>query len=151
MEPEHDAPEGLAVPQHPSPEVVLVSVGDIACTRDSILLPSGRRPLAGSQWTVNNNTVTTESIPVWAIIAAIVFVWFCLIGLLFLLVKSRRTTGYVQVAVHGPGFHHATYMQVTDVSQVAEVDRRVTYIRDLVAAQSAPQQPPLGGYPAPPS
>jgi hypothetical protein len=58
---------------------------------------------------VSNQTFATEVIPVWAIVLAIIFFVFCLLGLLFLLVKERRVHGAVQVGVQGPGFSYATY------------------------------------------
>ena len=49
----------------------------------------------------------TESIPPVAIILTIVFVWFCLIGLLFLLMKQKRYTGFVTITVTGVGLYHS--------------------------------------------
>ena len=96
--------------------------------------------MSGSQWIVTNNTATTESIPAYAIVLTVIFVWLCLLGLLFLLIKERKTTGFVQVTVHGPGFHHATQVPIGDLAQLQDIESRVSYIRSLVAA--LPPQPP---------
>src|SRR5437660_12027608 len=95
----------------PTPdEPIRVQVGDIAVTDVRIHTPAGSWPLQGTTWTMTNQTFVTESIPAWAIICTIVFFIFCLLGLLFLLVKERRVNGAVQVSVAGPGFSHSTYI-----------------------------------------
>ncbi|MDQ1395055.1 MAG: hypothetical protein QOG64_314 [Acidimicrobiaceae bacterium] len=118
----------------PSAEPVLVTVGDIACTQHSVITPSGHYRLSGSTWIVTNQTTVTERIPPYAIVLAILFALACLLGLLFLLIKEKRIQGFMQVSVQGPGFYHATQIPVSDHGQAAEVEHRVGYIRNLVAA-----------------
>ncbi len=113
---------------------VLVTVGDIACTQTEVITPNGRRPLARTVWVVQNNTTTTESIPAYAIVLAVVFFLVCLLGLLFLLIKERRTTGWVTVSVQGDAMYHATQIPVSAAAQITDVESRVGYIRGLVAA-----------------
>ncbi|HEV2032845.1 MAG TPA: hypothetical protein VGU71_01385 [Candidatus Dormibacteraeota bacterium] len=131
---------GELVPQSPGPAPgqpagpVLVTVGDMACTQTSVITPTGAYPLAGTTWIVANNTVTTESIPAYAIVMAIIFFLFCLLGLLFLLIKERKTQGYVQVSVQGPGVFHATQVPVSSPAQILDIEQRVNYVRSLVAA-----------------
>ncbi len=115
---------------------VLITVGDIACTADQVLIPNGQAPLRHTVWIVSNATTTTEAIPTWAIVMTVLFVWFCLLGLLFLLVKERTTTGHVQVSVQGDGVYYATQIPVSSPSGVIDVEQRVNYIRGLVAALS---------------
>ncbi|WP_194293340.1 hypothetical protein [Actinomadura macrotermitis] len=91
---------------HPGHEPVLLQIGDTALTRTHVILPHGRFPLRGSMWNVQDSTQVTEGIPVVAIVLTIIFVWFCLFGLLFLLMKERRYTGFVTISVTGEGFHH---------------------------------------------
>ncbi|GAA4232114.1 hypothetical protein GCM10022254_31170 [Actinomadura meridiana] len=79
----------------------------MSLTSTHVILPYGRYPLHGATWTVQDSTQTTEGIPVVAIVLTIIFVWFCLLGLLFLLMKERRYVGFVSISVTGPGFHHA--------------------------------------------
>jgi|SRR3954447_27056176 hypothetical protein len=86
---------------------VLLSIGDITVTQTHIYVPQGRYPLHGTTWTVQDSTQVTEGIPPVAIILTIVFVWFCLIGLLFLLMKEKRYTGFVSITVTGMGLYHS--------------------------------------------
>jgi hypothetical protein len=113
---------------------VLVTIGDIACSQDQVFTPSGAYPLVGTTWIVADNTTTTETTPSYAIVLAIVFFLACLLGLLFLLIKERRTQGYVMVSVQGQGLYHATQIPVSSPSQVAEIGQRVNHARGLVAA-----------------
>ncbi len=115
-------------------EQVLVSVGDISCTQHWVVTPSGSFPLRATVWTITNNTTTSQVIPTWAIVMAILFALACLLGLLFLLVKETRTLGYVQVSVSGDQLFHATQIPVSSVGQIVDVDQRVNYIRGLVVA-----------------
>jgi hypothetical protein len=121
-------------PMPPPVDGVLVTVGDIACTRDELITPNGRRPLAHTVWVVQNNTTTTEAIPTWAIVMAVLFFLVCLLGLLFLLVKERKTTGWVTVSVQGEGTYHSTQVPVSAPEVVTDIESRVGYIRGLVAS-----------------
>jgi hypothetical protein len=118
----------------PATAPVLLTVGDLACTQFHVITPAGTYPLGGTTWIVSNNTTTTESIPTYAIVLAIVFFVFCLLGLLFLLIKERRTHGFMTVTVQGPGLFHATQVPVSNPAQVAGIEAQVNYIRTLVAA-----------------
>ncbi|MFK0097150.1 MULTISPECIES: hypothetical protein [unclassified Streptomyces] len=86
----------------------VLSIGDITVMSDSIVTPSGTMPLRGAVWTATDMSRTEEKIPPVAIVLAIIFALFCLIGLLFLLMKQKRTTGFVQVTVTSAGRHHST-------------------------------------------
>lgn len=122
---------GPAAPDH---EPVLVTVGDIACTEHWVVTPGGSFPISGSTWIVTNQTTTSERIPPYAIVLAIVFFLFCLLGLFFLLIKQRTMQGWVTVTVQAPGGYHATQVPVSHPSQIADVENRVHYIRGLAAA-----------------
>lgn len=87
-------------------EPVLLQIGDMALTSTHVILPYGQYPLHGATWTVHDSTQVTESISTAGIILTVVFVWFCLLGLLFLLMKETRYLGFVSISVTGPGFHH---------------------------------------------
>jgi hypothetical protein len=113
---------------------VLVTIGDIAVTPTRVMTPTGSYPLTGSNWTVQENVQHTESIPAWAIVMAVLLFWFCFLGLLFLLVKERKVSGYVQVGVQGPGFFHATQVPVYNAMHVGHVQQQVNYVRSIVAA-----------------
>jgi hypothetical protein len=96
-----------AAQQPPNPDVPLVTIGDIVVTKDWVYVPQGRFPLRGTTWTVQDATQVNEVIPTWAIIVAIVVALVtCLLGLLFLLVKEQQYVGYVSVTVAGEGLYH---------------------------------------------
>lgn len=118
----------------PPQPAVLVTIGDIACTVDQVITPSGTRPIGEVVWTFTDMSRTTEGIPTWAIVLAVVFFLACFLGLLFLLVRERRTEGFVQVTVQGPGFVHAVQLPVSNPAQVADYNARVNYARSLAAA-----------------
>lgn len=120
-----------------SGEPILVTIGDISVTSTTVYTPSGSRPLGEVSWSFADLSTTSQAIPTWAIICAIVFFVFCFLGLLFLLAKEDKTQGAVQVTVHGPGFVHTSTIPVTSVAQVGDVNARVNYVRTLTA--STPQ------------
>ena len=109
----------------------------MACTDLTVHTPGGTYPLKGTTWIVSNQTQTTETIPGYAIVLAVVFFLFCLLGLFFLLIKERRTTGFVQVSVQGPGLYHAAQIPISHPSQIARVESQVNYARMLVARADA--------------
>jgi hypothetical protein len=129
----------------PSGEPILIQIGDISVTQSTVYTPSGARPLNEVQWSVTDMTVTSQSIPTWAIVCAIIFFLFCLLGLLFLLVKETVTKGTMQVTVHGSGFVHTTQIPIVSTDQVADINARVNYARTLNAAAFPGAQPPDQG------
>jgi len=58
----------------------------------------------------------------------------CLLGLLFLLMKEDRLTGWLQVTVQGPDFTHTTHVPVGGQAAAMDVQARVEYARSLTAA-----------------
>jgi hypothetical protein len=116
------------------PGPTLVQIGDIVCTQTEVITPSGRCPINKVVWTFTDMSQTTTEIPSWAIVLAIVFFFFCLLGLLFLLVKENRTTGWVQITVQGDRFLHQVQLPVSSSNQVAEYNARVGYARSLSTA-----------------
>lgn len=115
------------------PQPVLVSIGDIHCTRTDVITPAGTFPIAGAQWTVADHTLTTRSTPTWATVLAIVGVFVvCLFSLFLLLVKEDQTSGFVQVTVFGPeGRSFSTSIPVQSYPAVQDVFNRVGYARNL--------------------
>lgn len=69
-----------------------------------------------------------------SIVMTVLFVWICFLGLLFLLVKERRLSGWVTVTVQSPAGYHATQVAVSAPAQIADAEQRVHHIRSLVAA-----------------
>ncbi|MGW2628536.1 hypothetical protein ACWC2K_04270 [Streptomyces chattanoogensis] len=122
----------LAVPgQAPQPAGTALSLGDIAVTGDTIMTPAGPLPLKGAVWTATDMSRTEEKIQTAGIVLAIVFFFVCLLGLLFLLMKERITTGFVQVTVNSGGRYHATMIPVQSPEQVMFVMNQVNYARSL--------------------
>ena len=121
---------------YPQQEPIRLTVGQIAVTETQVHTPIGAYPLRGTTWTVSNQTFVTSSIPGWAIVLAIVFLIFCLLGLLFLLVKERRISGAVQVSVQGPGLAYSTYIPVYNEYAVFQISQTVDMIRAQVVQLS---------------
>ncbi len=65
---------------------------------------------------------------------AIIFFVFCRLGLLFLLIKERKTQGYVEVTVQGEGLYHVTQIPVSSPAQIPHIRQAVDYARTLSAA-----------------
>ena len=101
------------------PDPVLLAIGDINVTQNWVSTPNGYAPLRGSQWTVIDGSITRTVIPAYAIILAIVFALACLLGLLFLLIKEERTSGYVTITVRSGNLLHSAQIPITDPHQVA--------------------------------
>ena len=118
-------------------EPVRVRLGDISVSDTRVQTPFGTYPLGGTTWLVTNQTYVTESIPAWAIVLAIIFFLFCLLGLLFLLIKERRLYGAIQVSVQGPGLSYGTYIPVSNEVQIFQINNSVDWIRGQVARLSA--------------
>jgi hypothetical protein len=110
---------------------VLVTVGDISVEQFRIVTPAGVLPTQGTNWSAMDMSRTEEKIPAWAIILAIVFALACLLGLLFLLCKERRTTGFVQITVQNGNRTHNTHVGVSSPQQVADTLARVNFARTL--------------------
>lgn len=128
-------PADYGYPQ-PGPQPVaagqpLVTLGDIAVTSTGIFTPAGPMPLQGTVWTATDLSRTEERIAPAGIVLAIVFFLFCLVGLLFLLMKERRTVGHVQITVSGGGRYHTTSVPVSSPEQVMDLMNRVNYARGL--------------------
>jgi len=114
-------------------EPTLTSLGDISVSHHWVTVPAGSFPIRGTVWTVQDMSRVEEKISTVGIILAVLFFWVCLLGLLFLLMKERRTVGWVQVNVQGEGFHHATMIPASPVA-VPQAHQFVNYCRSLSAA-----------------
>ncbi|SRR5260221_7822376 len=123
----------MSLANTPQYEPIRVNLGQIACSDTRVHTPVGSYPLAGTTWTVTNQSYVTESIPGWAIVLAILFFLLCLLGLLFLLVKERRITGSIQVSVQGPGFAYSTLIPAYTEMAIYQVNDQVNWIRGQVA------------------
>lgn len=113
---------------------LLVTIGDVGVNQSTVLTPSGSAPVGQTSFQFSDMSVTREGIPTWAIVCTIIFFVFCFLGLLFLLVKERRTEGFVQIVVQGPGLLHTLQLPVYSQQQVWDYNQRVNYARSLSAA-----------------
>ncbi|MEV6072900.1 hypothetical protein AB0L82_40685 [Nocardia sp. NPDC052001] len=133
-------PPGLPVPQQvwPQPAVqpapnFLIAIGDIAVVDGGVITPSGTLPLRGAIWTATDMSQTAERTPAYAVVLAVLFFPFCLLGLLFLLIKEKVTAGYVQVTVTSGGRFHSTMIPVQDQQTFPMVMHQLNYARSLSA------------------
>ncbi|MFF0472369.1 hypothetical protein [Streptomyces sp. NPDC004284] len=124
---------GYPSPQHAAAfgAVPLLILGDITVVGDQIMTPGGPMPLKGAVWNAMDMSRTDEVIPTVAIVLAIVFALLCLLGLLFLLMKEKRTTGYIQVTVSSGGRHHSTFVPATTPDTFFWVMGQLNYARTL--------------------
>ncbi|QNP64877.1 hypothetical protein [Streptomyces genisteinicus] len=130
---------GVPVPGHqggaaPLPGAQpLVTIGDITVLPDAVVTPAGTMPLRGAVWNAVDMTRTEDRTPVYAIVLAVLFVAACGLGLLFLLLKEKRTTGFVQATVSGAGIHHTAAIPATGPGTYTEVMAQIAYARSISA------------------
>ncbi|WP_326652103.1 MULTISPECIES: hypothetical protein [unclassified Streptomyces] len=124
-------PIPAAGPPAPMGGAPLVSIGDITVMGDSIVTPAGTLPLRGAVWNATDMSRTEEKIPAHAIVLAVVFFIFCLLGLLFLLMKEKTTTGFIQVTVTSGGRHHSTMIPARGPESFQMVMGQINYARSL--------------------
>jgi hypothetical protein len=126
-------PSALPAPAD-DPGPVIVQIAEIGVTSTVVHTPTGDLPLAGSQWQVNDYWFTTQRIPKWAIVAAIL--GFCVLtvfSLLFLLVKESVAEGTVQVTVTSGIRQYVARIPVKDQNAVTAINQQVNYVRTLAA------------------
>ncbi len=121
------------VPQSAPPSAYELTSGDIGVTRTQIVTPNGVAPLRGSQWIVLDQTTTSTRIPPYAIVLAVVFAVFCLLGLLFLLINETVITGYVNVSVRSGNLSHTTQIPVYNAQTVAGVRAATAHAQSMAA------------------
>jgi hypothetical protein len=121
-------------PSSRAPMQPLVQIGDISVDQHWVHTPAGWVPTGQATWTVQDMTRPERVIPTYAIVLAIVTsVLTCLLGLLFLLIREDRPTGWLQVTVQGPDLLHTTHLPVNQQGMVVDVYARVDYARSLTA------------------
>ena len=112
----------------------LVTIGDIGVTQEWVITPSGTCHVRDVNWMFTDMSRTIQRIPTWAVVCAVLFFMFCLLGLLFLLAKEEYTEGFVQVVAQGPRLVHTAQLPVFSPAQVMDYSQRVNYARALSAA-----------------
>lgn len=113
------------------PQQFLLTIGDIGVTSNQVVTPNGSGVLVGSQWIFTDAPRTDTKIPAVAIILAIVFAFLCLIGLLFLLVKEKTTTGFVEVTVRTGNIFHKTQIPVSNQAKIDEIRQLVNKAQSI--------------------
>ncbi|MFF9849970.1 hypothetical protein [Streptomyces litmocidini] len=127
-------PGGVAVPPQYGPVgggAPVLCLGDITVVGDQIITPAGTMPLKGAVWNAMDMSRTEEKMPTVAIVLAVVFFVLCFLGLLFLLMKEKQTTGFVQVTVTSGGRHHSTLIPATGPDTIHWVMGQLNYARSL--------------------
>lgn len=113
---------------------VLFTLGDIAVSRSWVITPNGTAPMRGSTWIGQDLSRTVNKTPTWAIVLAIVGFLACLLGLLFLMVKEDKTTGYFEVTVQSGAVRHVTQLPVSSAAQIAQYRQMVNQAQSIAAA-----------------
>jgi hypothetical protein len=119
-------------PAAPTPEPVVLNIGEIQVTSTTIRTPIGELPLRGSQWHVTDAWTTEQKIPTWAIVLAVVG-FFCLtfFSLLFLLAKETVHRAMVNVQVTSGGVQYVARIPANDPAQVQHIYQQINYVRSL--------------------
>lgn len=113
----------------------VLTIGDIGVTADNrIVTPNGVGPLKGSQWLVQDRTVHTTAIPAYAIVLAVFFALACLLGLLFLLIKEERVSGFIVVSVQTGTLRHSTEILTSSAQTYPQYFALVSRAQALAAA-----------------
>jgi hypothetical protein len=117
-------------------EPLLVTIGDIGFSQNWVVTPHGAGPLDGATIEVDDRTHSVSKTPTWAIIVAIVGVFFFFLSLLFLFVRETEISGYLLVTVRSGDLEFTSTIPVSSALQVQEFHGRAIYARKLAAAVS---------------
>ena len=113
----------------------LFMVGDVGVGRVYLSTPSGSAPMHGSNWYLQEQVYTEEKIAQWAIICAIVgFFFVCAFSLLFLLVKEKTVSGYVDITVINGDFRHQSRVMVNNPMQLDQLRQVLASAQQYAAA-----------------
>ncbi|PXA71649.1 hypothetical protein [Cryobacterium arcticum] len=133
-----DAAASAALPPGWAPaaqEPTLVQFGDISISEHWLVTPAGTAPLRGTQIFVTDMTREERFIPAWAIVLAIIGFFFFFLGLLFLLVKETRISGFMQISVTNGAFSYqsAELSHGSRTNQLFELQNRANFARGVIA------------------
>lgn len=115
----------------PQPQV-LVSLGGVHATSTEIITPVGTWPLREVNAYAHDSTRVTQTTPAWAIVLAVLLVWFFLLSLLLLLAKESKVTGYVTLTVDHGHERYVGQIPVSDVHQRDDAMQRAQYLQALI-------------------
>ena len=123
----------ISFPADPTAPTI-AQIGDIRVTSTSVFTPVGDFALRGSRWDVQDQWMTTQKTPTWAVVCAVVgFFIVTVFSLFFLLAKQTVYSGVVQVTVTNGPYRYDARMPVIDQAQVQHVHTQVNYVRSLAA------------------
>lgn len=113
----------------------LVRFGDFYLTDHYLVTPQGTRPLTGTQIWITDQTKQERYTPGWAIVLAVLGFLFLFLGLLFLLVKSTRTSGFMQITVTNGDLTYQTAEPagLDTGAQLFELQNRANFARGLIS------------------
>jgi hypothetical protein len=112
----------------------IAQIGDIRVTSTSVFTPVGDFALRGSRWEVQDQWMSAQKTPTWAVVCAVVgFFIVTVFSLFFLLAKKTVYSGVVQVTVTNGLYRYDARMPVIDQAQVQHVHTQVNYVRSLAA------------------
>ena len=118
----------------PAPEVAVLTIGEIVVSPHWVVTPSGNTALAGSQWSVADQSRSTKKHPVWTIVLAVVLFP---IGLLFLLITEEVSVGYMEVKVRGTGLAYTAQVPVQGSYAAQTIRSQVAQAESMAAALDA--------------
>ncbi len=116
------------------PEQFVLTIGDIGVSPSWVVTPNGTAALRDSQWTAHDRTFTQQTTPTWAIVMAVLGIVFCLLGLLFLIVKETQTSGYTEVTVRSGNLFHVVQLPANSPQAVAHARQLVHQAQSMAAA-----------------
>lgn len=133
-------PQQVSGPQYPTStgglpvpvEQPLAMIGEIAVTTTMVHTPVGGCPLRGSQWMSQDQWISSQKTPTWAIVCAVVgFCFLTFFSLLFLLAKETILSGVVQVTVSNGPFTYVARIPVYNHAQAHHIHNQVNYARAM--------------------
>lgn len=123
----------VAIQPFGEPEPILVWIGpDIRCTATKVFTPSGEADIADVFFNATDTSSESTYVPTINIVLGILLLPLCLLGLIFLLQKQTRITGFVQANVQGPRLLHTTNIPAGPGVAV-DTFKRIDYARGLAS------------------
>jgi hypothetical protein len=116
-------------------EPLLVQFGEIGISQHWLVTPVATMPLAGTQIQVADMSRQERVMPTWAIVLTVLGALFFLLGLLFLLVRETRVTGFMQITVWNGDVVYQSLepAQFDPVAQFYELQNRANFARGIIA------------------
>jgi hypothetical protein len=114
-----------------APEQPVLTMGEIVVSPHWVVTPAGNAPLAGSTWTMSDQSRSVKEHPWWTIVLAVLLFP---IGLLFLLITTEETRGYVEVNVRGIGLAYTAQVPVVGPYAAQTIRQQVAQAESMAAA-----------------